>query len=107
MVNYNLIITNLYTETVDGLQDYVVVAAFNVIGTDGEFSSTVNGTQTFAVKEGQQFIPYSELTPEIVTEWIKEGLGESGLLSITTYIDSEIEKQKNPPIVPQDTPLPW
>lgn len=107
MINYNWIITNLYTETVDRLQDYVVVAAFNVVGIDGEFSATVTGTQAFTVKEGNQFIPYQELTETTVIEWIKQELGEDGLLPITTYIDSEIEKQKNPPVIPQDTPLPW
>ena len=107
MTTYNWTITNLYTKTVDGLQDYVVTAMYDVTGVDGEFSASVNGSQMFTVKEGQEFIPYSELTPEIVTEWIKEELGENGLLSITACIDGQIESQKNPPVVPQNTPLPW
>jgi hypothetical protein len=80
---------------------------FDVTGVDGEFSASVNGSQMFTVKEGQEFIPYAELTPEIVTEWIKEELGENGILSITACIDGQIESQKNPPVVPQNTPLPW
>jgi hypothetical protein len=107
MTTYNWTITNLYTKTVDGLQDYVVTAMFDVTGVDGEFSASVNGSQMFTVKEGQEFIPYAELTPEIVTEWIKEELGENGVLSITACIDGQIESQKNPPVVPQNTPLPW
>lgn len=107
MTTYNWTITNLYTKTVDGLQDYVVTAMYDVTGVDGEFSATVNGSQMFTVKEGQEFIPYAELTPEIVTEWIKEELGENGILSITACIDGQIESQKNPPVVPQNTPLPW
>lgn len=107
MTTYNWTITNLYTKTVDGLQDYVVTAMYDVTGVDGEFSASVNGSQMFTVKEGQEFIPYAELTPEIVTEWIKEELGENGILSITACIDGQIESQKNPPVVPQNTPLPW
>lgn len=107
MTTYNWTITNLYTKTVDGLQDYVVIAMYDVTGVDGEFSASVNGSQMFTVKEGQEFIPYAELTPEIVTEWIKEELGENGILSITACIDGQIESQKNPPVVPQNTPLPW
>lgn len=107
MTTYNWTITNLYTKTVDGLQDYVVTAMYDVTGVDGEFSASVNGSQMFTVKEGQEFIPYAELTPEIVTEWIKEELGENGILSITACIDGQIESQKNPPVVPQITPLPW
>ncbi|MFY7884160.1 MAG: hypothetical protein ACOVOV_04870 [Dolichospermum sp.] len=107
MTTYNWTITNLYTKTVEGLQDYVVTAMYNVEGVDVEFSSTVNGSQMFTVKEGQDFIPYSELTNEIVVEWIKEELGENGILSITACIDGQIESQKNPPVVPVITPLPW
>jgi hypothetical protein len=107
MTTYNWTITNLYTKTVDGLQDYVVTAMFDVTGVDGEFSASVNGSQMFTVKEGQEFIPYAELTPEIVTEWIKEELGENGILSITACIDGQIESQKNPPVSPENTPLPW
>lgn len=107
MTNYNWTITNLYTKTVDGLQDYVVTAMFDVTGVDGEFSASVNGSQMFTVKEGQEFIPYAELTSEIVLGWIQEELGENGILSITACIDGQIESQKNPPVVPENTPLPW
>jgi hypothetical protein len=107
MTTYNWTITNLYTKTVEGLQDYVVTAMYNVEGVDGEFSSTVNGSQMFTVKEGADFIPYANLTEEVVVEWIKEELGENGILSITACIDGQIESQKNPPVVPQNTPLPW
>ena len=107
MTTYNWTITNLYTKTVEGLQDYVVTAMYNVEGVDGEFFSTVNGSQMFTVKEGQDFTPYSELTNETLVEWIKEELGENGILSITACIDGQIESQKNPPVVPQNTPLPW
>jgi len=107
MTTYNWTITNLYTKTVDGLQDYVVNAMYNVTGVDGEFSASIDNFSIFTVKEGSEFIPYSELTQDIVLDWIKEGLGENGLISITTNIDGQIESQKNPPITPQNTPLPW
>ena len=107
MTTYNWTITNLYTKTVDGLQDYVVTAMYNVTGVDGEFSSSLDNTASFQVKEGQEFIPYSELTQDIVLGWIKEDLGENGILSITACIDGQIESQKNPPVSAQNTPLPW
>ena len=107
MTNYNWTITNLYTKTVEGLEDYVVTAMFEVEGVDGEFAYTVNGSQMFTVKEGSEFIPYADLTEEIVLGWIQEELGENGILSITACIDGQIESQKNPPVVPENTPLPW
>lgn len=107
MTNYNWKITNLYTKTVDGLQDYVVNATFEVEGVDAEFSYTVNGSQVFTVKEEAEFIPYANLTEEIVVNWIKEELGEEGLLPITNYINEQIESQKNPSVEPVISPLPW
>ena len=107
MTTYNWTITNLYTKTVDGLQDYVVTAMFEVEGVDGEFFYTVNGSQMFTVKEGVEFVPYANLTEELVVEWIKEELGEEGLPPITNYIDEQIESQKNPSVEPVITPLPW
>lgn len=107
MISYNWIITNLYTKTINGLQDYVVTAMYKVTGVDGEFSASLNNSASFSVKEGSEFIPYSDLTQEIVLGWIQEELGENGILSITACIDGQINSQKNPPVVPQNTPLPW
>jgi hypothetical protein len=107
MTTYNWTITNLYTKTVDGLQDYVVTAMYNVTGVDGEFSSSLDNTASFSVKEGSEFISYADLTEEIVLGWIKEELGENGLISITACIDGQIASQKNPPVSPENTPLPW
>jgi hypothetical protein len=80
---------------------------YNVTGVDGEFSSSLSNSASFSVKEGQEFIPYSELTQEIVLDWIKEELGENGLISITACIDGQIASQKNPPVSPENTSLPW
>ena len=107
MINYTWKIKDLWTKTVDGKQDYVVNAAYEVEGVDGTFSYTVNGGQTFSVKEGSTFIPYSELTEEVVVGWIKSELGNAGILPITACIEEQIELQKNPPVVPVITPLPW
>jgi hypothetical protein len=61
----------------------------------------------FTVKEGSEFIPYADLTEEIVLGWIQEELGENGIISITACIDGQIASQKNPPVSPENTPLPW
>jgi hypothetical protein len=107
MINYTWKITNLWTKTIDGQQDYVVIAAYDVTGVDGEFSSSLDNTASFSVNEGSEFIPYADLTEEIVLGWIQSELGENGVLSITACIEGQIESQKNPPVSPEITPLPW
>jgi hypothetical protein len=80
---------------------------YNVTGVDGEFSASLDNTASFSVKEGSEFIPYADLTEEIVLGWIQSELGENGVLSITACIEGRIESQKNPPVSPEITPLPW
>ncbi len=102
-MKYTWTVTALATETIGTQENYVVVADFNVVGNDGEYTSTVVGSQQFAVTDGT-FIPYADLTNTIVVGWIKDLVN---VADITAFIDAEIETQKNPPVQPTDTPLPW
>ena len=107
MINYTWKIKNLWTKTIDGQQDYVVIAAYDVTGVDGEFSSSLSNTAQFSSSSVSEFVPYADLTEEIVLGWIQSELGENGVLSITACIEGQIESQKNPPVSPEITPLPW
>ena len=107
MITYNWTIMNLFTKSVNGLENYVVTAVYDITGVDGEYSASISNTASFEVNEGTEFIPYSELTQDIVLGWVKENLGENGILSMTACIDGQIQSQKNPPVTPQNTPLPW
>lgn len=107
MINYTWKIKNLWTKTIDGQQDYVVIAAYDVTGVDGEFTSSLSNTAQFSTASVTSFVPYADLTEEIVLGWIQSELGENGVLSITACIEGQIESQKNPPVSPEITPLPW
>ena len=107
MTNFNWIVNALYTETIDGQQDYVVIASFDVVGVDGQYTANVTGTQTFSTESMSPFIPYEDLTEEIVVGWIQTSLGEDGVNNIYACIQGQIDTQINPPVVPQNTPLPW
>lgn len=107
MINYTWTIKNLWTKTVDGQQDYVVIAAYDVTGVDGTFSSSLSNTAQFSTESVSSFVPYADLTEEIVLDWIKADLEENGIHSIEACIAGQIESQKNPPVVPVVTPLPW
>jgi hypothetical protein len=107
MINYTWIVTQLLTETIEGNENYVVIAHCETIGVDGEYSASVPNVIQFSTEDVTVFIPYEDLTEEIVVGWIKESLGEEGVLSIEASIQSQIEAQKNPPVTPQETPFPW
>jgi hypothetical protein len=107
MINYTWIVTQLLTETIEGNENYVVIAHCETIGVDGEYLASVPNVIQFSTEDVTVFIPYEDLTEEMVIAWIKESLGEEGVLSIEKSIQFQIETQKNPPVTPQETPLPW
>lgn len=88
--------------------DYVVSVGWTLTGVDGEYTSSIQGMTPLTVSEDQTgFIPYDQLTPEIVIGWVQESLGESGVNSYENGVNGMIESQKNPPPAPTPTPLPW
>jgi hypothetical protein len=108
MTNYTWNVTNLFTETIDGKEDYVVTALYETIGVDGEYYRIAKWQFTIQHRRcDSTFIPYADLTEEIVITWIKETLGENGIISIEACIQGQIDSQINPPQVPVNTPLPW
>jgi hypothetical protein len=54
--------------------------------------------------EAEGYIPYEELTKEIVVGWVKDSLGEERLEEIEKSLTEQIQSQKNPPIL---AGIPW
>ena len=85
--------------------NYVVNVLFTVNGVDGNYSGSIQGNVQFNSQEAPEaFIPYDELTEEIVQGWIEE----SGQLpNLEACVQGQIDSQINPPVSPENTPLPW
>ena len=107
MTTYTWAVTALYTETVAGEQDYVVIANYSVVGVDGTYSAELSNIARFSTESVSPFIPYSELTEPIVIGWIQDELGVDGVANLEACIQGQIDSQINPPVVPVNTPLPW
>ena len=109
MNTYTWTTTNLYTINLVPETDYVVTAVYNVTATDGTYSANLNGNSCqFTVDNDKpNYIPYEDLTNDIIIAWVKETLGENGVISIEACLDGLIDSQINPPQSPQNTPLPF
>jgi hypothetical protein len=107
MTNYTWAVTALYTQTIADEQDYVVIANYEVIGVDGAYSASLSNTAQFSTESVSTFIPYADLTNDIVIGWIQDELGVDGVANLEACIQGQIDSQINPPVVPQNTPLPW
>ena len=80
----------------EGQTDVVYNVHWNVTGVEGEYSVTNIGTQIVPLSEGSTFIPFEDLTNEIVVEWTKEAMGEETVASIETSIANQIQDLINP-----------
>jgi hypothetical protein len=75
----------------EGQTDVVYNVHWNVTGVEGEYSVTNIGTQIVPLSEGSTFIPFEDLTNEIVVDWTKEAMGEETVASIETSIANQIQ----------------
>jgi hypothetical protein len=80
----------------EGLTDVVYNVHWIVTGTSDTYSSTSIGTQTVTLDESTPFIPFVDLTNDIVVGWTKDAMGEEQVASIESGIADAIEKEINP-----------
>ena len=107
MTTFTWAVTALYTETIAGEQNYVVIANYLVLGGDGTYGAELSNIARFSTESVSPFIPYEDLTEEIVIGWIQSDLGVDGVNNLYACIQGQIDSQINPPVVPVNTPLPW
>ena len=67
-----------------------------VTGTEGDYTASSIGTQTVAVDPETPFIPFDELTNELVVGWTKDAMGEEQVQNIEDSIASQIAELENP-----------
>ena len=87
--------------------NYVVSVAWMVEGTDGTYSARNGSNTTFDPQQESSFVPYDQLTEEMVIGWVQANLGEQGVADYESQIQSQINAISNPPDTPQSQPLPW
>jgi len=107
---YNWQVTNLFTLDIVSEAGYVVTALYEVVGVETvsgtEYTASLSNSAQFEVTEGSTYIPYEDLTNEIVVGWIQSQLGEDGVNNLQASILGMINSEINPPISPQNTELP-
>tara|TARA_R110000772_G_scaffold211885_1_gene322433 strand:+ start:693 stop:974 length:282 start_codon:yes stop_codon:yes gene_type:complete len=87
--------------------DFVVNIMWTLTGTDGTNAAEVSGNTEKAQVEGDDFIPYADLTETQVLGWVQEALGADGIASYQANVDGQINSIVNPPVSPTVEPLPW
>lgn len=84
--------------------NYVVNVLWTVTGVDGDHTASIGGNTQFDSSQApENFIPYQNLTPEIVTGWIPP----EQIASAQACVQGQIDSMITPPVSPENTPLPW
>ena len=104
---YNWTIDSMWTEDVDTYSNFVVRAYYSIEAVDGDYTANYSDIAMFEVVQGEDFIPYADLTEAIVLGWIQDELGQDTIDNIYASLDGQINTEKNPPVEPTNTPLPW
>jgi hypothetical protein len=89
----------------------VIEAALNLATQKGAFNlqdtASLSNIARFSTESVSPFVPYEDLINEIVIGWIQDELGVDGVSNLEACIQGQIDSQINPPVTPQNTPLPW
>jgi hypothetical protein len=98
MTTYLWTIVNMNRLTADG---FVVTVHYNVSATDGTYNASTYGTVGYTEQPGETYVPYADLTQEMVVGWVKASLGEA---TVEASLQSQIDAQINPV---QESGMPW
>ncbi len=76
---------------------WILTGVSDELDPDGNaYQSTSIGTQTVPLDPESEFIPFAELTNEIVVEWTKKAMGEEQVTSIEASTQQAIDLKINP-----------
>ena len=60
------------------------------------YTATVYGTQTLSVDDIGSFIPFADLTNDVVTGWVTTAMGDDEVANLKSALDNNINSQINP-----------
>ena len=76
---------------------WIVTGVSDELDPEGNaYQSTSIGTQIVTYDSESEFIPFDELTNEIIIDWTKDAMGEELVSNIEGFISHEIELKINP-----------
>lgn len=91
--------------TSSGENNVVFLVHWQLYGSTGSYQASVIGTQPIQTYETSSvFIPYNELTYDIVYNWMTASMGLTQMAQHEANIAQQIDNQINPPILVEQAP---
>jgi hypothetical protein len=100
-LTFTTTIKSMYT--IPNPTGYVVNVIYEVTGTDGTHTASIDGNSQFTPTQGQTIVPYAQLTQAEVIGWIPP----EQIASAQANIQGQVQSMITPPVSPSNTALPW
>lgn len=107
MINYTWKIHAITKRTINSVDSVVFTVVWEKFGIDSDgYSGSVKSAANFTIDEIDEssFVPYEELTEEILIDWVKNFINED---VVNQGIEAEIEKARSGWIQIDNGNLPW
>ena len=93
---------------IDGETDVVTRASYTVLADDGDgHTADYSNFALTPIDPSVPFIPYADLTNDIVIGWVQYNIGPDLIAAIQGSLAIQVERQIDPPPQPEVLPLPW
>jgi len=93
--NWNCKTVDIYPES-EGQTNVVYFVHWILTGEEDDYSASYIGLQQIEVNPNETFIPFENLTNEIVTDWVKNAMGPEKVAETENAVALKISEQKNP-----------
>jgi hypothetical protein len=90
--------------TASGETDVVFRVHWQAYANTGSYNASCIGVENVPLPSGSVFVPFENLTKEIVQGWVETAMGPERVAAITTSLASQIENQINPPVLTLTSP---
>jgi len=92
--------------TLNGQTDVVIMIRYEVTGTDGTHTVSIDNVARVDYKAGEPFTPFTSLTQAEVIAWVQAS-SPNLVEQMQSQIDAQIADMVNPPVRPKPQPNPW
>lgn len=104
--SYKITNTYCYAAPYENMENMVFSVQWIYTGTDGTYSSNINGCTTIPFNPDIEYTPFDDLTEQQVISWVEQNTDPASLSEMQAKIESDILEQSAPPPVINPI-LPW
>jgi hypothetical protein len=106
MIEYSWTFSNCKViQKMGDLDNVIKTVDWTLTASDGNQSVNAQGTTEFGETDPIQFVPFTELTKDMMIEWVLSGISAEELQSVKEYLEKQIAELNKPVLVQMNLPF--